>query len=83
MSAVTLSETADVLRSEWCKFRSVRSTLWTLIAAMVSNVLLAALAAIFIPGISARPTGPPPTRSGSALPGCTFPRSPSACSTPS
>jgi ABC-2 type transport system permease protein len=41
---------ADVLRSEFCKLRSVRSTLWTLVAAVVSNVVLAALAAIFIPG---------------------------------
>ena len=45
-----LSSFGDVLRSEFCKLRSVRSTLWTLVAAVVSNVLLAALAAIFIPG---------------------------------
>ena len=40
---------AEVLRSEFCKFRSVRSTIWTLIAAVAGNVVLAALAAIFIP----------------------------------
>lgn len=39
----------DVLRSEFCKIRSVRSTLWTLTAAVVFNVVLAALAASFIP----------------------------------
>ncbi|MFN2517577.1 MAG: ABC transporter permease [Jatrophihabitantaceae bacterium] len=38
----------DVLRSEFCKLRSVRSTLWTLLAAVVSNIILAGLAAIFL-----------------------------------
>jgi ABC-2 type transport system permease protein len=41
---------ADILRSELCKLRSVRSTVWTLLAAVVSNVALAALAAILLPG---------------------------------
>ena len=41
---------ADVLRSEFLKLRSVRSTFWTLLAAVVFNVGLAALAAVFIPG---------------------------------
>lgn len=41
---------ADILRSELCKIRTVRSTYWTLLAATVFNVGLAALAAIFIPG---------------------------------
>jgi ABC-2 type transport system permease protein len=41
---------ADILRSEFCKLRSVRSTFWTLFAAVAFNVGLAALAAIFIPG---------------------------------
>ncbi|MGI8867279.1 MAG: hypothetical protein ACR2F6_00115 [Mycobacteriales bacterium] len=40
---------AEVLRSEFCKLRSVPSTLWTLSAALASNVVIAALAAIFIP----------------------------------
>src|SRR5258708_852989 len=40
----------DVLRSELWKLRSVRSTLWTLLAAVVGNVVLAALAAVFLPG---------------------------------
>lgn len=40
---------ADVLQSEFCKLRSVPSTFWTLVAAVASNVVLAALAAIFIP----------------------------------
>jgi ABC-2 type transport system permease protein len=44
-----LTGLADTLRSEFCKLRSVRSTLWTITAAVVSNVVLAALAAIFIP----------------------------------
>ena len=49
-TVTTRSQFADVLRAEFCKFRSVRSTFWTLIAAVVFNVMLAALAAIFIPG---------------------------------
>ncbi len=40
---------SDVLRSEYCKFRSVPSTFWTLSAAVASNLVIAALAAIFIP----------------------------------
>ena len=40
---------AEVLRSEFCKIRSVPSTFWTLSAAVASNVVIAALAAIFIP----------------------------------
>jgi ABC-2 type transport system permease protein len=44
------SHLADVLRSEFSKLRSVRSTFWTLTAAVVFNVVIAALAAIFIPG---------------------------------
>lgn len=44
----------NVLRSEWCKFRSVRSTFWTMIAAIASNIVIASLAAIFIvPNLSA------------------------------
>lgn len=38
-----------VLRSEFCKLRSVRSTLWALAAAIVFNVAAAALLAIFLP----------------------------------
>jgi ABC-2 type transport system permease protein len=40
---------ADVLRSEFCKLRSVRSTYWTLAAAVVFNVGLAALVAVVLP----------------------------------
>ena len=40
---------ADVLRSELCKLTSVRSTYWALLAAVVGNVGLAALLAIFLP----------------------------------
>ncbi len=40
----------DVLRSEFCKLRSVRSTYWALLAAVVFNVGLAALEAIILPG---------------------------------
>jgi ABC-2 type transport system permease protein len=39
----------DVLRSEWCKLRSVRSTLWTAIFALASNVVVAVLAATLLP----------------------------------
>jgi ABC-2 type transport system permease protein len=41
---------SDILRSEFCKLRSVRSTSWMLLAIVVSNVGLAALLAIFLPG---------------------------------
>lgn len=44
-----LSGFADLLRSEFWKLRSVRSTYWTLIAAVVFNVGLAALEAIILP----------------------------------
>ena len=49
-SSSPLSGFADILRSEFCKLRSVRSTFWTLGAAVVFNVALAALGAIFLPG---------------------------------
>ncbi len=45
-----LSGFADILRSEFCKLRSVRSTYWTLFAAVAFNVGLAALEAIILPG---------------------------------
>ena len=41
---------ADTLRAELCKLRSVRSTYWTLFAALAFNVGFAALEAIFLPG---------------------------------
>jgi ABC-2 type transport system permease protein len=41
---------ADLLRSELCKFRSVRWTFWALLAAVAFNIGLAALLAIFLPG---------------------------------
>jgi hypothetical protein len=44
-----LSGLTDVLRSEFCKLRSVRSSAWTLSFAVAFNVVLAALAAIFLP----------------------------------
>jgi len=40
---------ADILRSEFCKLRSVRSTYWSLLATVVFNVGLAALVAVFLP----------------------------------
>ncbi|MFF4548424.1 ABC transporter permease [Streptomyces sp. NPDC001435] len=43
-----LSGFTAVLRSEFCKVRSVRSTLWTLLGAVVSNVALGALVAVFL-----------------------------------
>jgi ABC-2 type transport system permease protein len=39
----------EVARSEWCKFRSVRSTWWALAAVVIFNVLTAALLAVFLP----------------------------------
>jgi ABC-2 type transport system permease protein len=39
----------EVVRSEWCKFRSLRPTWWALAAAMTFNVVTAALLAIFLP----------------------------------
>src|SRR5882762_7560568 len=44
-----LSGLVDVLRSEYCKLASVRSTYWTLTAAVAANVVIAALAAVFLP----------------------------------
>ncbi|WP_256790086.1 ABC transporter permease [Frankia sp. AvcI1] len=40
----------DIARSEFRKLRSVRSTFWTLFAAVTSNVVIAAFAAILLPG---------------------------------
>jgi ABC-2 type transport system permease protein len=54
-SAPRRGQLIDVLRSEACKLRSVRSTMWTLIAVVASNVILAASIAIVLPGhLSAR-----------------------------
>jgi hypothetical protein len=39
----------DVLRSELCKLRSVRSTYWALLATLVFNVAIAVALAIFLP----------------------------------
>lgn len=43
------SQMLDILRSEWCKLRSVRTTGWTLGAAAAFNVGLAALLALLLP----------------------------------
>jgi ABC-2 type transport system permease protein len=54
-SAGAPSHFAEVLRSEFCKFRSVRSTLWALAATVVFNIAIAVLLGIFLPGaLSAR-----------------------------
>jgi hypothetical protein len=45
-----LSHFIQVLRSEFCKLRSVRSTYWALAAAVAFNIAAAALLAIFLPG---------------------------------
>lgn len=45
-----ISDFTDVLRSEYCKLYSIRSTYWMLLAAVVSNIGLAALVAIILPG---------------------------------
>ncbi len=46
---------ADVVRSEFCKLRTVRSTFWALLAAVGCNVVTAALLGVILPGhLSAR-----------------------------
>jgi len=50
ISGRPLPRYADVLRSEFCKLRSVRSTFWALAAAVMFNVVVAALLAILLPG---------------------------------
>ncbi len=48
-SGQPLTRFGGILRSEYCKLRSVRSTFWALLAAVVFNVVTAALLAIFLP----------------------------------
>ena len=48
----------DLLASEWTKFRSVRSTFWVLLVAVVSPVAVSALVAFAFS--SAKASGPPP-----------------------
>ena len=43
------SRFGNILRFEWCKFRSVRSTFWAMAAVVAFNVVVAALLAIFLP----------------------------------
>jgi hypothetical protein len=51
----SLSFFTGVLRSEFCKLRSVRSSFWAVAAAVAFNVVTAALLAIFLPhALSAR-----------------------------
>jgi hypothetical protein len=45
-----LPQLADVLRSEWCKLRSVRSTVWALAATVIFNVAVAVVLGIVLPG---------------------------------
>jgi len=45
-----LTAAVNVLRSEYCKLRTVRSTFWALFTAVASNVGVAALLAIFVSG---------------------------------
>ncbi|MHB8671709.1 MAG: ABC transporter permease subunit [Acidimicrobiales bacterium] len=45
-----LPDFVDILRSEFCKLRSVRSTYWTLFGAVAFNIAFAVLEAIFLPG---------------------------------
>jgi hypothetical protein len=46
----SLPQLADVLRSEWCKLRSVRSAVWALAATVIFNVAVAAVLGIVLPG---------------------------------
>jgi len=48
----------DLLTSEWTKFRSVRSTYWSLLVAVVTPVAVSAVVAVAF--TSARNQGPPP-----------------------
>ena len=48
----------DLLASEWTKFRSVRSTYWSLLVAVVTPVAVSAVVAFAF--TSARNQGPPP-----------------------
>ena len=45
-----LTGVANALRSEYCKLRTVRSTTWALLTAVVANIGVAALLAIFVTG---------------------------------
>jgi ABC-type transport system involved in multi-copper enzyme maturation permease subunit len=55
MTAVTAvrgrqtSHIVDLLRSEYCKLRSVRSTFWTLTCVVLSNIAIGALLAVILP----------------------------------
>jgi hypothetical protein len=44
-----LAQVLDVLRSELCKIRSVRTTYWALLATLAFNLAVAVLLAIFLP----------------------------------
>jgi len=63
MAAVTTAQSsyrplphvAGILRSEFCKLRSVRSTIWALAFAVVVNVAAGALLAAFLPGALSAP----------------------------
>jgi ABC-2 type transport system permease protein len=48
----------DLLAAEWTKFRSVRSTYWTLLVAVVSPIAVSVLLAFAFAG--AKDSGPPP-----------------------
>jgi ABC-2 type transport system permease protein len=48
----------DLLASEWTKFRSVRSTFWTLLVAVASPIAASVLVAFAFAGVKA--SGPPP-----------------------
>ena len=50
---------ADLLASEWTKFRSVRSTYWTLLVALVTPIAFSALVAFAFANAPAK-AGPPP-----------------------
>ena len=59
MSSPTLAIRAlDLLGSEWTKFRSVRSTYWSLLVAVITPVAVSAVVAFAF--TSARNQGPPP-----------------------
>ena len=63
MSAPSLPRPGpDLLASEWTKFRSVRSTYWALLVAVVTPVAVSAVVAFAFTNAPIRRAGPRPTR---------------------
>ncbi len=50
LEGTPLAGLGGMVRAEFCKLRTVRSTYWTLFAALAFNLIFAAVEAIFLPG---------------------------------